>query len=345
MKTMNNNSISLVGRNSSYKVSVIIPVYNEAEVLPEFHTRLQSVLENNAIEYELIYVNDGSKDDSRNILETIRRAHAGISIINLSRNFGKENAMSAGLAAADGDVTILIDSDLQDPPELIPEMISEWKNGADIVNMQRSRRLGESAFKRLTAHIFYRVINCLSEVCVPRDVGDFRLLSRRVVDALNLLPESNRFMKGLFAWVGFNQVTLQYRRDPRAAGTTKWDYWKLWNFAIEGITGFSTTPLKISSYVGLIASLFAFGYAVFFMLKTMIFGESVSGFPTLIICILFLGGLQLLATGIVGEYLGRLFKESKSRPLYIIESHLRSPTLSSGSHMSLHHVPNKENVK
>jgi glycosyltransferase involved in cell wall biosynthesis len=215
----------------------------------------------------------------------------------------------------------VIDSDLQDPPELIPSMVDAWREGADIVNMRRRSRGGETWLKRATAHGFYRVINRLSEVPIPEDVGDFRLLSRRAVDALNQLPERNRFMKGLFAWIGFRQVTLDYHRDARAAGKSKWRYWRLWNLALEGITGFSTAPLKVATYAGFASATGALVYAMYFLLKTLTVGDPVRGFPTLIVTLLFFSGLQLMALGVVGEYVGRLFLESKRRPLYLIEDY------------------------
>jgi glycosyltransferase involved in cell wall biosynthesis len=216
---------------------------------------------------------------------------------------------------------VLIDADLQDPPELIPQMLQAWRDGADVVNMRRRTREGETWLKRATAHAFYRVINRMSDVPIPQDVGDFRLLSRRAVQALNLLPEHNRFMKGLFAWVGFRQATIEYDRQPRAAGYTKWHYRKLWNFALEGITGFSVVPLKLATWAGLLSALAAFGYALVFVFKTLVFGEPVAGFPTLIVTILLLGGLQLMSIGILGEYLGRLFIETKQRPLFLLDYH------------------------
>ncbi|HEY4714800.1 MAG TPA: glycosyltransferase, partial [Aquirhabdus sp.] len=218
-----------------------------------------------------------------------------------------------------GDAVIVIDADLQDQPELIPLMMDTWSQGADMVNMRRRHRDGETKFKKASASAFYRVINRLSEVPIPEDVGDFRLLSRRVVDALNQLPERNRFMKGLFAWVGFHQVTLDYDRAGRAAGVSKWPYWRLWNLALEGITAFSTAPLKVASYVGFLSALFAFFYGFYFLVKTCLMGDVVHGFPSLIITILFLGGLQLMGIGVLGEYVGRLFMESKNRPLYLLD--------------------------
>jgi glycosyltransferase involved in cell wall biosynthesis len=224
---------------------------------------------------------------------------------------------------------VVIDADLQDPPELIPQMLATWRGGADMVNMRRRSREGETWFKKATARAFYRVINRLAEVDIPSNVGDFRLLSRRAVDSLNRLPERNRFMKGLFAWIGYAQVTVEYDRHPRAAGYTKWHYRKLWNFALEGITGFSVAPLKVATYVGFVCSAGAFLYALRFLIKALTVGDPVAGFPTLIVSILGLGGLQLMATGILGEYIGRLFIESKQRPLFLIDEYAPSRARSS----------------
>ena len=305
-------------------LSVVVPAYNEEEVLPIFHARLVSALDaiaSLAGRWEVVYVNDGSKDATLQILHEIRGQNPAVGVANLSRNFGKEAAMSAGLRLARGDAVVLIDADLQDPPELIGEMVHVWQQGADVVNMKRVSRQGETWFKKASARWFYKVINALSEVHIPENVGDFRLLSRRAVDALNQLPERNRFMKGLFAWIGYKQVVVQYDRHPRAAGQTKWPYFKLLNFAVEGITGFSVVPLRLASYAGFLTALSAFVYALFLLVKTLMVGDSVKGFPTLILTILILGGLQLMAMGIIGEYLGRLFMESKNRPLYLLDEY------------------------
>ena len=306
------------------KLSVIVPAFNEEEVLPIFHARLVTALDalpEFARCWEIVYVNDGSKDATLRILKDLQRHCAAVGIANLSRNFGKEAAMSAGLRLARGDAVVLIDADLQDPPELIGEMVRVWQQGADVVNMKRSSREGETWFKKASAQWFYKVINWLSDVHIPENVGDFRLLSRRAVDALNQLPESNRFMKGLFAWIGYRQVVVEYARQPRAAGQTKWPYFKLLNFAVEGITGFSVIPLRLASYAGFLTAFSAFIYALFLLVKTLTIGDSVKGFPTLILTILILGGLQLMAMGIIGEYLGRLFMESKRRPLYLLDEY------------------------
>lgn len=305
-------------------LSIIVPAYNEQEVLPIFHARLVAALANTqelAGSWEVVYVNDGSKDGTLRILKELQQHDASVGVANLSRNFGKEAAMSAGLRLARGEATILIDADLQDPPELIGEMVRAWQQGADVVNMKRVSRQGETWFKKASAAWFYKVINWLSDVHIPENVGDFRLLSRRAVDALNQLPESNRFMKGLFAWIGYKQVMVEYDRHPRAAGETKWPYFKLLNFAIEGITGFSVVPLRLASYAGFLTAFSAFVYALFLLVKTLTIGDSVKGFPTLILTILILGGLQLMAMGIIGEYLGRLFMESKRRPLFLLDEY------------------------
>jgi glycosyltransferase involved in cell wall biosynthesis len=288
-------------------------------VLVEFHRRLIAAVAATDGGVEVIYVDDGSTDGSPTLLRQLRESDARIGVVRLSRNFGKEQAMSAGLRETRGLATVVIDADLQDPPELIPEMLAEWRDGADVVNMRRRHRAGESWLKRATARGFYRVMNRLGEVPIPVDTGDFRLFSRRALDALNSLPEHNRVMKCLFAWIGFEQRTIEYDREPRAAGASKWCYWQLWNLAIEGITGFSIAPLRVATYVGLASALSAFGYAAFVFVKTLLLGDPVPGFPTLVVLVAFLGGLQMMAIGVLGEYLGRLFIEAKNRPLYIIE--------------------------
>ena len=315
-------------------LSVIVPAYNEQEVLPIFHARLAAALakiDELAGRWEVVYVNDGSKDATLAILKALQRTDARVGVAALSRNFGKEAAMTAGLRLARGDAVVLIDADLQDPPELIGDMLRVWQQGADVVNMKRSSRQGETWFKKASAAWFYKVINWLSDVHIPENVGDFRLLSRRAVEALNQLPESNRFMKGLFAWIGYTQVVVEYARHPRAAGETKWPYFKLLNFAIEGITGFSVVPLRLASYAGFLTAFSAFVYALFLLVKTLTIGDSVKGFPTLILTILILGGLQLMAMGIIGEYLGRLFMQSKRRPLFLMDEYIAPQDMASAA--------------
>ncbi|MCC1495561.1 glycosyltransferase family 2 protein [Alcanivorax sp. 1008] len=300
-------------------LSIVVPVFNEQEVLAIFHQRLTESLGSLRDDTEIIYINDGSRDASARIIEGLRNTDPRVGHISLSRNFGKEAAMSAGLEASCGQAVIIIDADLQDPPELIPSMLSAFEQGADIVNMRRRHRHGETWLKKKTAAHFYQVMEKIGEVPIQRDVGDFRLLSRRVVDALNAMPERNRFMKGLFSWVGYHNIIIEYDRDPRAAGSSKFHYWKLWNFAIEGITSFSVMPIKLASYAGFASALLAVLLGLFFLIKTLFFGDPVDGFPTLILTILFMGGLQLMAIGIMGEYVGRLFIESKQRPLYLLD--------------------------
>ena len=297
-------------------ISVVVPVYNEQEVLPEFHRRVLGVLHGLDVAAEIVYVNDGSDDGTSEVLRNLHATNAGVSVVELSRNFGKEIALTAGMDHAVGDAVVVIDADLQDPPELIPEFLRHWKEGFDVVYGKRESRAGETWLKRATAHYFYRFIRRVSRVRIPEDTGDFRLLSRRAVNALLQIREQHRFMKGLFAWIGYPQKAVPYRRDPRYAGQTKWNYWRLWNFAIEGITSFTIAPLKLASYVGLVTAIGAFVYGSYFLVRTLLFGNPVPGYPSLLVIILFLGGIQLLALGVIGEYLGRMFNEAKRRPLY-----------------------------
>lgn len=302
-------------------ITIVVPAYNEAEVLPQFHRRLAQALSDASFEWEVIYIDDGSGDNSRELLRQLHANDPRAAFVRLSRNFGKEAAMSAGLRLARGDAVVIIDADLQDPPELIPDMVRVWREGVDVVNMKRRTRQGETRLKRITASVFYRVLNGLSDIEIPHDVGDFRLLSRRAIDALNQLPERNRFMKGLFAWVGFPTITLDYDRHPRLQGDSKWPYLKLWRFAIEGITGFSVAPLRLATYAGFCCATAAFLFAIKFVIATLMYGDPVPGFPTLIVTILMLGAVQLIAIGVLGEYLGRLFMEGKQRPLFLVDEY------------------------
>jgi len=299
-------------------LSLVVPAYNEQEVLPAFHRRATAALEGLELPYEIIYVNDGSGDNTMSVLSELQRQDNHVVVIGLSRNFGKEIALTAGLDHSRGEAVVVIDADLQDPPELMGELVRKWREGYDVVYARRTRREGETFLKRVTAHMFYRIISRVSRVQLPQDTGDFRLLSRRVVVALSTLREQHRFMKGLFAWVGFAQTAVPYRRDPRAAGKTKWNYWKLWNFALEGITSFTIAPLKIATYVGLAVAAGAFLYASIIVYKTVVHGDPVRGYPSLMVTVLFLGGVQLLFIGVIGEYLGRIFNEAKGRPLYFV---------------------------
>lgn len=299
-------------------ISVVVPMYNEEAVLPEFYRRLNAVLGKHAINAEIVFVNDGSVDGSISWVDSVRADDSRVTLIDLSRNFGKEVAMTAGLDYAKGDAVIVIDADLQDPPELIPDLIKGWDNGYDVVYATRVSRAGESWLKKSSAHLFYRLMKYVGRVPIPQDTGDYRLLSRRAVDALGKLRERSRFMKGLFSWIGFAQTSVVYERDARFSGESKWGYWKLWNFALEGIVSFTTMPLKVASYFGIAVSMGAFVYGSWIILKTLIFGEDVPGYPSLMVAVLFLGGVQLIALGVIGEYMGRIFEESKGRPLYII---------------------------
>ncbi|MEW6446524.1 MAG: glycosyltransferase family 2 protein [Bacillota bacterium] len=297
--------------------SIVVPVYNEAPNVAAFYDRVTNVMVRLSEPYEIVFVNDGSKDDTLDRLLVLAEKDPKVKIIDLSRNFGKEIALTAGIDYASGEAVIPIDADLQDPPELIPELVAKWREGYDVVYATRVRRDGESWLKRWTARLFYRVIRRITAIDIPKDTGDFRLLSRPAVDALKRLRERNRFMKGLFTWVGFRQTAVYYRRQPRNAGKTKWNYWRLWNFALEGITSFSYIPLQFATYFGLSVAVFAFLYALFIVIRTVLFGRDVPGYPSLMTVILFLGGVQLFAIGVVGEYVGRIYSEVKQRPLYI----------------------------
>jgi glycosyltransferase involved in cell wall biosynthesis len=307
-------------------VSVVVPAYNESAVLEAFHARLSAVTAQLAdYRWEIVFVNDGSQDATQACIEAIAARDGRVAFVDLSRNFGKEIAMTAGLDHARGDAVVVIDADLQDPPELIAELIARWREGFDVVYATRVERSGETWLKKATANAFYRVMNKVSQVPVPADTGDFRLMSRRSVDALLQLRERHRFMKGLFAWVGFPSTSVRYKRDARAAGTTKFNYWKLWNFALEGITSFTTAPLKFATYLGMIVAVAAFLAGGWIVVKTLLWGETVRGYPTIMVTILFFGGVQLLCIGILGEYLGRVFMESKSRPLYLVQAYRPAP--------------------
>jgi polyisoprenyl-phosphate glycosyltransferase len=298
--------------------SVVIPVFDEAEVLPEFHRRLSAVMDLLGT-WEAVYINDGSRDASLHLLETLHCTDARVAIVNLSRNFGKEIATTAGLEHARGEAVIVIDSDLQDPPEVIPALAAGWRDGFDMVYAERRARDGETWPKRVTASLFYRLMQRVGRVHLPRNTGDFRLMSRRVVEAVLQLREQHRFMKGLFAWVGFPTTSVLYDRAPRQGGTTKWNYWNLWNFALDGITSFTVMPLKVATYLGLLVASFAVVFGAQLVVRTLLFGNPVAGYPSIMAVVLFLGGVQLITLGVIGEYLGRVFNETKRRPLYLVE--------------------------
>ena len=306
-------------------LSVVVPAFNEGSGLREFHARLARVFDMLDLACTVLYVDDGSRDDTWETMETLRAGDARVATLKLSRNFGKELALTAGLDHVDADAVVVIDADLQDPPELIAQFVAAWRDGFDVVYGTRSVRAGESGVKKFTSAAFYRVMEKLSVTPVPRDTGDFRLMSRRALEALKTVRERQRFMKGLFAWVGFRQKAIVYERDPRFAGSSKFNYWRLWNFAIEGITSFSTAPLRLATYVGLLTAFAAFVFGVFVFGKAMLYGDPVRGYPTLLLVMLCLGGVQLMALGTIGEYLGRLYMEAKQRPLYLVEELHRAP--------------------
>ena len=304
------------------KISIIVPFYNEGEGVDYFYEALCPIFDQiSDLDFEVVCIDDGSRDDTLKKLISITEKDHRFHVIELSRNFGKEAALTAGIDAATGDAVIPIDADLQDPPELIPEMIKEWSKGAEVVLARRVDRSSDSFLKRKTAEIFYRFHSRLSSIQIPENVGDFRLMDRIAVDALKQLPEHHRFMKGLFAWVGFRTVTLDYVRNPRVAGSTKFSGWKLWNFALEGITSFSAAPLKFWSYIGGLGALAAFIYAIFIISRTLIYGVDIPGYASLLVGVLFFGSLQLISVGMLGEYIGRIYMETKHRPLYLIRKH------------------------
>lgn len=302
-------------------LSVVVPMYNEGDSVGEFYAQVKLALEQTGETWEIICINDGSRDTTLAQLVALHQSDPRVKVINFSRNFGKEIALTAGIDYAIGQAVIPIDADLQDPPELISELIAQWRAGYDVVNATRRTRQGEGWLKRVTARMFYQVLGQMADVKIPHNTGDFRLLSRPVVDALKRLPERTRFMKGLFAWVGFKQTTVFYDRKARYAGKTKWNYWRLWNFAIDGITSFSSIPLKVSSYLGLFIALMAFIYALFLVVRTAIYGIDLPGYASLMVVVLFLGGIQLITLGVIGEYLGRVYAETKGRPLYIVRDY------------------------
>jgi glycosyltransferase involved in cell wall biosynthesis len=308
-------------------ISIVIPMYNEAAMLGELFERLEKTLADVDGITEVILVDDGSSDSTWLDASHYAPRNFSTHCIALSRNFGKEAALTAGLNAVSGQAVVILDADCQDPPELIPDMLAHLEQGADVVNMKRRTREGESWLKRRSSALYYRVLGMLSDVDIPANVGDFRLMSRRVVDEVNRLGERNRYMKGILAWPGFNQVTMLYDRQPRTAGASKWNYWQLSALAVSGITAFSNKPLRFASWVGTMVALSAFFYGLWVLIRTLIFGDPVTGYPSLMLVILFLGGIQLTTIGILGEYVGRIFTEVKNRPSYIIrESRSRRGT-------------------
>lgn len=301
-------------------ISVVVPCYNESNGLVQFHHRLSNAVRAAAVSAEIIYINDGSADDTIDVIKSLQNSDRRVGAIDLSRNFGKEAALTAGIDYARGDAVIVIDADLQDPPECIPDMVSAWRLGYDVVAMKRGDRSTDTMFKRASATWFYRILSRLSDVRIPENVGDFRLLSRRAVDAIKSMPERNRYMKGLFAWVGFKTIEIEYKRDPRFVGESKWPLLKLIGLALDGITSFSIAPLRLASIAGGLVAVGALIYGTAVVTRTLLFGDSVAGFPTLVVMITFLGGAQLMAIGLLGEYVGRLLLESKRRPLYLVDT-------------------------
>lgn len=309
------------------ELSIIVPCYNESEVVEKFFSAMvgnNGILNNLGLNCELVFINDGSKDNTLELLKAQKEIYSNksnldIKIVNLSRNFGKEAAMSAGFSVASGEAIVPMDADLQHPASLIPKFVELWRQGYDVVLAKRANRQDESALKRFCSLIFYKLNNKISEIEIPQNVGDFRLFTKKVLNAINSLPENQRFMKGIFAWVGFRSITIEYEEQERIAGSSKFNGWKLWNFALQGITGFGTLPLRIWTYIGFIVSFLAFIYASFLILRTLIMGIDLPGYASLVVIILFLGGLQLIGVGILGEYVGRIYMESKRRPPFIID--------------------------
>jgi polyisoprenyl-phosphate glycosyltransferase len=307
------------------EVSLVVPVFNEADTVSLFMDRIRQVFnDNSSVRVEIIFVNDGSTDDTLERLLHFQQSDHRVRIVDLSRNFGKEAALTAGLQATRGQVVVPIDVDLQDPPELVYKMIACWREGYDMVLGRRVARDTDSWTKRVSAKWFYRVHNWVAELAIPENVGDFRLMDRAVVDVLNDLPESRRFMKGLFAWVGFRTTTIDYTRPQRAHGSSKFNSWRLWNFALEGLTSFSTVPLRLWSYIGGTVAMASFFYGLFIVLRVLFAGVDVPGYASIFIAVTFLGGLQLLGIGVVGEYLGRTYLESKRRPVFLVR-HVYEP--------------------
>ena len=303
-------------------LSVVVPMRNEASALAGLFGRLQPLLEKIVTSFEVVCVDDGSTDETFERLREFAAGDPRIRVLRLSRNFGKETALTAGLDFARGQAVVLLDADLQDPPELIEPMLAKWREGFDIVYAVRRARPSDGAAKRVTAASFYRLFNRLSEHAIPENVGDFRLMDQRVVHAVRSFRERTRFMKGLMSSVGFRQTGIEYVREPRTAGASKWSYWKLWNFALEGITSFTSSPLRAWSYLGAAVAVPAGLYAAWLVIRTIIFGRDLPGYASLAVMLLFFGGLQLLSIGILGEYVARVFIEAKERPLYIVESTL-----------------------
>ena len=303
-------------------ITILVPAYNEEDVLYMLYERLTKIM--NTLpnyDFEVLLINDGSKDNTLNIMKELRNHDNRFCYLNLSRNYGKETAMIAGLDYTKGDAVIIIDADLQDPPELIPQMVEYWEQGYDDVYAKRKSRKGETWLKKFTSKMYYRTLQSVTKIEIQKDTGDFRLLDRRCVEALKQIRESQRYTKGLFSWIGYNKKEILYDRDPRAAGKTKWNYKKLIDLSIDGITSFTTAPLRWSAFIGLLVSLAGFIYMMVIIIKTLLYGVDVPGYASTMVVMLFLGGIQLIFLGIIGEYLGRAFYETKHRPIYFVDTY------------------------
>ncbi|CEG29093.1 glycosyltransferase family 2 protein [Bacillus sp. B-jedd] len=303
-------------------ITILVPAYNEEEVIEQFYTKVISIIDTiSSYNFEILFVNDGSKDNTNTIIKNLRLIDPRVSYIDLSRNYGKETAMAAGFDYARGDAVIVMDADLQHPPEVIPEMIYFWNQGYDDVYATRVKRESEPWLKRITSKTYYRLLQKTTNIPILPDAGDFRLLDRRCIEALKKLRESQRYTKGMYSWIGFKKKEIAFEAGPRAGGETKWNYSKLIELALEGLTSFTTFPLRLSSILGFVISILSFIYLFFIIVQTIVFGSNVSGYPSLMVVILFLGGIQLISLGIIGEYLGRIFNETKNRPLYYVDEY------------------------
>lgn len=304
------------------KVSILIPCYNEGQSLPLLYTELKLLMDTETgYEWEVLFVNDGSKDNTLNIIKQLRTCDNRINYVSLSRNFGKENAMLAGFDYVTGDCMVILDADLQDPPSLIPQMLSYWEEGYQDVYAKRANRGSESWVRKKFSLMFYKILDHSTRFDVLQNVGDFRLLDRQCINALKQLRESERYTKGMFCWIGYKKKEIIFNRGDRAAGESNWNFWSLFNLAIEGITSFTTAPLRFASVFGALVAVISFCLMVFYGVKTIVFGDEARGFTTLIVVILFMGGIQLLTIGILGEYIGRIFNETKNRPTYLVSEY------------------------
>lgn len=306
-------------------ISIVVPMYFEEKVAEECYQRLTDVAKDNKLNYEIVFVNDGSTDKTLDILEYIAQNDKHVRVISFSRNFGHQIAITAGMDKARGDAIVIIDADLQDPPELIPKMVTLWEEGYDVIYAKRKKRDGETWLKLLTAKLFYRFLNKMSSVEIPVDTGDFRLMDKKVVDVLRKMPEQNRFVRGMVSWIGFKQIPLEYERKERFAGETKYPFKKMIKFAADGIISFSSKPLKLIQQIGIYTTLIAFGILIYSLISSILgFGNQVPGWTSLMTAVTFIGGIQLLSIGIIGEYIARIYDESKGRPVYVIEKEINN---------------------